>query len=232
VVRQQRRVRGSTRQFDFATRSIDQKSVVAVLHEDAADIADVVGHTGNDHMRVVGRWHVRMQCPAAQNIVTGERDQHRVLDIVIERVAVADAFQRDARDRRHQLDQAALGLAVSPIHVVGEKVAQRVSRQLRNGHHEGHSRSAQVATPDGQLVTHRSRSDDNLARVDPHAIITTDAGWSPKSTILRRGSLEGRWRWRGRVTSATWLDAKVLLEGLRGAFECTTVKPKRSGRPV
>src|SRR6266478_6698748 len=65
-----------------------------------------------------------------------EGDQHRVLDIVVECIAVADAFQRDAGDRRDQLDQAGFRGAVPPLHVAREKSAEGVGRELRNGYHD------------------------------------------------------------------------------------------------
>ena len=71
----------------------------------------------------------------AHDVVAGERDQHGVLDIVVERVAVADAFERDPRDRRHQLDEAAVGELEAPRHVVAEEVAERIRGKFRNRDH-------------------------------------------------------------------------------------------------
>jgi hypothetical protein len=76
--------------------------------------------------------------------VTCEGDQHRVLDIVVECIAVADAFQRDARDRGDQLDQAGFRGAVPPLHVAREKSAESVGRELRNGYHDRSPLSARL----------------------------------------------------------------------------------------
>ena len=73
-----------------------------------------------------------------------EGDQHRVLDIVVQRIAVADAFQRDAGDRRNQLDQAGFRGAVPPLHVSREKSAESVGRELRNGYHDRSPLSARL----------------------------------------------------------------------------------------
>lgn len=86
-------------------------------------------------MSVVVRGHVRMQRAATQDVVAGERHQHGVLHVVIKRIAVPDAFERDARDRRDKLDKAGLRRAVAALHVFGEKVAERVCRKFRNGNH-------------------------------------------------------------------------------------------------
>jgi hypothetical protein len=136
VVRQQRGVRGSTRQLDLVAAGVDHKAVRVVLHENPAHIADVVRHACNDQVRVILGRHVGMQCSAAQNVVPCKGDQHGVLDIVVQRIAVADAFQSDAGDRRHQLNEAAFRGAVSPLHVLCEKTPECICRQLRNGHHD------------------------------------------------------------------------------------------------
>ena len=135
VVRQQRRVRGSARQLDLVAGGIDHKAVCIVLHENPPHISDVVRHACNDQVRVILGWHVGMQRSAAQNVVACKGDQHGVLDIVVQRIAVADAFQRDAGDRRHQINEAAFRGAVSPLHVLCKKTPECICRQLRNGHH-------------------------------------------------------------------------------------------------
>ena len=65
VVRQQRHIRGSARQLGLAAGGIDQNAVFIVLHENAAHIADVVRHACDDQVRIIFRWHVGMQRPAA-----------------------------------------------------------------------------------------------------------------------------------------------------------------------
>src|SRR6516164_7085510 len=68
--------------------------------------------------------------------MAGEGDQHRVLDIVVQSIAFADAFQRDAGDRRDQLDQAGFCTAIPPLHVAREKSAESVGREFGNGYHD------------------------------------------------------------------------------------------------
>ena len=65
VVRQQRCIRGSAQQPGLAAGGIDQNAVFIVLHENAAHIADVVRHACDDQVRIIFRWHVGMQRPAA-----------------------------------------------------------------------------------------------------------------------------------------------------------------------
>jgi hypothetical protein len=45
-----------------------------------------------------------VQRAAAQDVVPGQCHEHSVLDIVIECIAVADAFEGNPGDRRHHLD--------------------------------------------------------------------------------------------------------------------------------
>ena len=72
---------------------------------------------------------------AAQDVVAGERHQHGVLDIVIERVAVADAFDGDPRDRGHHLHELGLRRAEAALHVFAEEFAECVGRKFGKGHH-------------------------------------------------------------------------------------------------
>ena len=48
--------------------------------------------TGNDNVRVIADIRFRQESSPPQNIVGDESNQQRMLDIVIERVAVADAI--------------------------------------------------------------------------------------------------------------------------------------------
>jgi hypothetical protein len=51
-----------------------------------------------------------------------------VFDVVIERVAIADAFKRDARHRRDELGQMRMRRAEVAIQLIGEKGAQSFRR--------------------------------------------------------------------------------------------------------
>jgi len=60
--------------------------------------------------------------------MAGQGDQHRVLDVVIERIAVADAFERQPGGKRDQLGQARMRGPEPILHIGGEKRAQGVCR--------------------------------------------------------------------------------------------------------
>jgi hypothetical protein len=76
-----------------------------------------------------------VQRAAAQDVVPGQCHEHSVLDIVIECIAVADAFEGNPGDRRHHLDEMRLRGAKAAAHVVCEEFAQCVGCKLRHGNH-------------------------------------------------------------------------------------------------
>ena len=107
------------------------ETVSVIVPEQAAHIADVVSKAGNDDMRVVVRGEVAVQRASAQDVVGRQRDQQRMLDIVVERVAVADAFERDAGGRGHHLRKLGLRRSEPAAHIGAEEFFQRIRRQLR-----------------------------------------------------------------------------------------------------
>ena len=93
------------RQRDLVAGGIDHVAVLVVSPEQSPDIAYVVGQAGDHDMGVVLDGHVGMQRAPAQDVVAGQRHQHGMFDIVVECVAVADAFESNARDRGYHFDQ-------------------------------------------------------------------------------------------------------------------------------
>src|SRR3977135_2615568 len=83
-------------------------------------------------MRVVMRRHTGVERLPAQNVMPCEGEQHRMLDVVIERVAVANAFKRNASDGRHHLDQTRLRRAKTALHMGSEKRTKGIRRELWN----------------------------------------------------------------------------------------------------
>jgi len=74
---------------------------------------------------------VVVQRPTAQNIVSGKRYQQRVLDVVVERVAISNAFKRDTSRRRHDFSEKRLRRPEPTAHIGAEKLFQSICRQLR-----------------------------------------------------------------------------------------------------
>ena len=94
VIGQQCRVGRTARQFGLVAFGVDDVTVIAVAFENAAHIADVVQQTGDQQMGVIAGIGRRQQRPAFHDVVADHRHQHGVFDVVIKRVAVADAFDR------------------------------------------------------------------------------------------------------------------------------------------
>ena len=61
---------------------------------------------GNDEVRIVGRCRRLQQRAPLENIVAGQGDEHRMLDIVVKGIAVSDTFKRQPRGKRNELRQA------------------------------------------------------------------------------------------------------------------------------
>ena len=93
MVGRKRRVGRSNRQLDLPPADISNKGVIFVTLDDAADVADVMGETSQNEVRIVGDRGSSLQRPSNQDVVPDQRHQHGVLDVVIERIAVADALQ-------------------------------------------------------------------------------------------------------------------------------------------
>src|SRR5207344_1895277 len=93
MVGHQAGVRRTARQGHLAARLIDYKTVHVVIPEQAAYITDVVEQAGYDDMGVIIRGQIIVQRATAEDVVSCEGHQQRVFDIVIESVAVSDAFE-------------------------------------------------------------------------------------------------------------------------------------------
>src|SRR5262249_29615018 len=119
VIRGEGGVGRSSRQAHFSPGRVNDESFVPVSIEDAADIANVVHQTSYDEMRVIVGRSGGEQRPAPHDIVPDQGHEHCVLDIVVERVTVADAFQRKPRDRWNRV--ACVRTAKSALYVRGEK---------------------------------------------------------------------------------------------------------------
>ncbi len=72
-------------------------SVERVALQDAAHEADVVQQAGADQVHIVGRLDTLRQDPAAQDVAADGGHQHRMLEIVVERVALGDRLDRASR---------------------------------------------------------------------------------------------------------------------------------------
>ena len=123
MIWRERRVGGAPRQRDLSAAGVDDQAVGPVSLQDPADISDVVGKAGDDEIRIFERRRIDQQRAPLEDVVAGQGDEHRMLDIVEERVAVADAFQRELRRERNDLRQARMRAPEPILHVGGKERA-------------------------------------------------------------------------------------------------------------
>src|SRR6516165_4658723 len=123
VVRQERGIRRTTRQFDLVAFAIDHVAIFAVAAENTAHIADIMQQTGDEEVRDITGIGRAQQSAALDDVITHERDQHRVLDVMIKRIAIADALKSDSGNRRDQFGQMSMGRTKISVQMLGKERA-------------------------------------------------------------------------------------------------------------
>ena len=72
-----------------------------------------------------------VQRPTAEDIMSGKRYEQRVLDVVVESVAISNALKGYASGRWHYLHQVRMLRPEPAAHIRAEKFFQGICRQLR-----------------------------------------------------------------------------------------------------
>ena len=108
MVGRKRGVGRSNRQVDLTAREVRDIGVILVALNDAADISNVMGEAAQNEVRIIGRRGGPLQRPPDQDLVPNQRHEHGVLDVVIERIAVADALQCQPGGKRQQFRQSGM----------------------------------------------------------------------------------------------------------------------------
>src|SRR6516164_986566 len=88
--------------------------------------------SGNN-MGVIARRGGHQKRPTAHNFVADERHQHRMFDVVVERVAVADTVKCKPGKSRNEFCQSDIRRSKPAVQLLGEVGAQSVRRQFRYG---------------------------------------------------------------------------------------------------
>src|SRR5262249_8424563 len=121
VIGRTRGVRRSTRQFCLPSSGIDDIPAWPVPFENSPDVADVVHEARDDEVGIiVGSCGNEERAPF-HDVVPGQRHEHRMLDILIEGIAVADALERKSRQGWDELAQTRVRGPEAAIHVRSEK---------------------------------------------------------------------------------------------------------------
>src|SRR6185437_8745136 len=109
--------------------------IAGIAAQYAANIADVVQQAGNDEVGVVGRLDAPRHSQALQYVTAGHRNQPRMLVVVIERVALSNAFDGDPGERTEAFRQIVLRGTKNFTEVPGQESAKLASRRRRDGSH-------------------------------------------------------------------------------------------------
>ena len=96
------RIGRSSRQANRTAAEIRDIGLVIVALQNSAYISDVMGQARQDEIRIIACGRRPRHLASHQDVMAGEGDQHGVLDVVIQRVAVADAIQcQSGRERKN-----------------------------------------------------------------------------------------------------------------------------------
>ena len=90
------------RQTDGTARDVRNEGCFFVTLNDSPDVTNIVCKARQNEIRVVASRRETLQRPADQYVMADQRDKHRMLDVVIERIAVANTFQGELCRRREK----------------------------------------------------------------------------------------------------------------------------------
>ena len=125
------------RQLDLAATQVRDINAILVAMNDTADISDVMGETAQNEVRVVGGRRGALQLPSCQDVVPNQRHEHGMFDVVIERIAVSDALQRQPGGKRQQIRQSGMRRAEPAFDFLRQVRAKGLRGQLRDCDHLG-----------------------------------------------------------------------------------------------
>ena len=97
-----------SRQTNRATTEICDIELVVISLQNSANVSDVMGEARQDEIRIIACGSRPQHLSSHQDVVPGEGNQHRVLNVVIQGVAVADAIQGQSGRERKNFSQAGM----------------------------------------------------------------------------------------------------------------------------
>jgi len=137
VIGRQKSIRCAPWRRDRLAVLIDHKGIFRVLFADPADIADVVHQKGDGEVQPVFRFQCFRQQSPPDDLLTAERHHHGMVDVMIERIGIADAFKH--QPRRSAEIAGKFGPAVAEIQTIGSRqfLAQRIGDKCNWVQHGG-----------------------------------------------------------------------------------------------
>src|SRR6267378_2516308 len=127
-----RGARGTERQLHRSAVNVGNKVTSGIALNDATNISDVMSKTRQNKIGVVARGRRTLQMTPDQDVMADKRDQHRVFDVVIQRIAVADAFQRKLCREWQQFGELGMGRAKPAARFRSQERTQRLRHHLRD----------------------------------------------------------------------------------------------------
>jgi hypothetical protein len=83
---------------------------------------------GDDEVRIIGGCRRHQERATLKDFVAGQSDEHGMLDVVVEGIAIADAFEREPGGKRNELGQAHMRRAEAILHIGSQERPQGFSR--------------------------------------------------------------------------------------------------------
>ena len=93
MIRRERGIGRTSRQTNGATAEVCDIGVFLVSLNNSANVSDVMSETCHNEIRVVACRRLPQQHSSNQDVMSGKGDEHGVLQVMIQRVAVTDALQ-------------------------------------------------------------------------------------------------------------------------------------------
>ena len=109
IVLRESRIRRTPFEGNGPAVIVDDVPALAIAHQDHPHIAQIMYQAGDDQVRVILRLEAFREDPAVEDVPADERDQKRVLDIVVEGIALPEALQREPRGLAKTLGLAQAG---------------------------------------------------------------------------------------------------------------------------
>src|SRR6185437_4998219 len=93
MVRRKRCIRSAAGKLNGSTGHVGHITILFITLNNAADVSDVMDQASQDEVGIVlGGSRTRERTPD-QDVMASQYNEHGVLNVVIKRIAVADAFQ-------------------------------------------------------------------------------------------------------------------------------------------
>src|SRR5258708_24801250 len=98
----------SSRQTNRTTAEICDKGLVIISLNNSANVTDVMGKARQNEICIIACCGWPRHRSPHQDVVPGKRNEHCVLNVVIQGVAVTNALQCESSCRRKKFNQAGM----------------------------------------------------------------------------------------------------------------------------